>query len=156
MGLKFMNTTTGLTFLLLMVGIYTKEVGADLTCGMNWPLCDGAVYGVFPANIPSAIEWSHRFLAFIVGILILFAVYRAWKIYGKDSRITKSIIFSALLLPIQVGLGAVTVMKVRLFPGGNRILIEPLISVAHNAVGVLILVALVSATLWEWDKKKIS
>ena len=91
MGLKFMNTTTGLTFLLLMVGIYTKEVGADLTCGMNWPLCDGAVYGVFPANIPSAIEWSHRFLAFIVGILILFAVYRAWKIYGKDSRITKSI-----------------------------------------------------------------
>ena len=145
----FLKIVTGLTFILLMVGVYTKEVGADLTCGMKWPMCDGAIYGLFPANLPSAIEWSHRFLALVVGILILVALYKSWEIHASKSRITKAVLLAVLLLPMQVILGALTVVKFELFPRGDRILFEPLISVSHNAIGVVILVSLFAAMLWE-------
>ncbi|HII51487.1 MAG TPA: cytochrome AA3 biosynthesis protein [Halobacteriales archaeon] len=145
----FLKIVTGLTFILLMVGVYTKEVGADLTCGMKWPMCDGAIYGLFPANLPSAIEWSHRFLALVVGILILVALYKSWEIHGSKSRITKAVLLAVLLLPMQVILGALTVVKFELFSRGDRILFEPLISVSHNAIGVVILVSLFAAMLWE-------
>ena len=147
----FLKIVTGLTFILLMVGVYTKEVGADLTCGMKWPMCDGAIYGLFPANLPSAIEWSHRFLALVVGILILFALYKSWEVHGSKSRITKAVLLAVLLLPIQVILGALTVVKFELFSRGDRILFEPLISVSHNAIGVVILVSLFAAMLWEGE-----
>ncbi|HIJ12261.1 MAG TPA: cytochrome AA3 biosynthesis protein [Halobacteriales archaeon] len=145
----FLKIVTSLTFILLMVGVYTKEVGADLTCGMKWPMCDGAIYGLFPANLPSAIEWSHRFLALVVGILILVALYKSWEIHGSKSRITKAVLLAVLLLPMQVILGALTVVKFELFSRGDRILFEPLISVSHNAIGVVILVSLFAAMLWE-------
>ncbi|MFL2520968.1 MAG: COX15/CtaA family protein [Halobacteriales archaeon] len=145
----FLKIVTGLTFILLMVGVYTKEVGADLTCGMKWPMCDGAIYGLFPANLPSAIEWSHRFLALVVGILILVALYKSWEVHGSKSRITKAVLLAVLLLPMQVILGALTVVKFELFSRGDRILFEPLISVSHNAIGVVILVSLFAAMLWE-------
>ena len=145
----FLKIVTGLTFILLMVGVYTKEVGADLTCGMKWPMCDGAIYGLFPANLPSAIEWSHRFLALVVGILILVALYKSWEIHGSKSRITKAVLLAVLLLPMQVILGALPVVKFELFSRGDRILFEPLISVSHNAIGVVILVSLFAAMLWE-------
>ena len=145
----FLKIVTGLTFILLMVGVYTKEVGSDLTCGMKWPMCDGAIYGLFPANLPSAIEWSHRFLALVVGILILVALYKSWEIHGSKSRITKAVLLAVLLLPMQVILGALTVVKFELFSRGDRILFEPLISVSHNAIGVVILVSLFAAMLWE-------
>ena len=145
----FLKIVTGLTFILLMVGVYTKEVGADLTCGMKWPMCDGAIYGLFPANLPSAIEWSHRFLALVVGILILFALYKSWEVHGSKSRITKAVLLAVILLPMQVILGALTVVKFELFSRGDRILFEPLISVSHNAIGVVILVSLFAAMLWE-------
>ncbi len=145
----FLKIVTSLTFILLMVGVYTKEVGADLTCGMKWPMCDGAIYGLFPANLPSAIEWSHRFLALVVGILILVALYKSWEIHGSKSRITKAVLLAVLLLPMQVILGALTVVKFELFSRGDRILFEPLISVSHNAIGVGILVSLFAAMLWE-------
>ena len=145
----FLKIVTGLTFILLMVGVYTKEVGADLTCGMKWPMCDGAIYGLFPANLPSAIEWSHRFLALVVGILILVALYKSWEVHGSKSRITKAVLLAVLLLPMQVLLGALTVVKFELFSRSDRILFEPLISVSHNAIGVVILVSLFAAMLWE-------
>ena len=145
----FLKIVTGLTFILLMVGVYTKEVGADLRCGMKWPMCDGAIYGLFPANLPSAIEWSHRFLALVVGILILVALYKSWGVHGSKSRITKAVLLAVLLLPMQVILGALTVVKFELFSRGDRILFEPLISVSHNAIGVVILVSLFAAMLWE-------
>lgn len=145
---RFAGLTTALTFLLLLVGVYTKEVGADLTCEMRWPLCDGAVFGLFPANLASAIEWSHRFLALVVGILIVWLVYRALQEYGRDSRITKAGGIALALLPIQAGLGALTVMKYSLFTPETAATLSPLISVAHYGTGVALLIALVAATLW--------
>lgn len=146
--------TTGLTFLLLLVGVYTKEVGADLTCGMNWPLCDGGVFGLFPATLPSAIEWFHRLLALVVGLLIVYTLYRAYRTYGGNSRVTKAATAALVLVPIQAGIGALTVLKARLLGSGSRLLFEPLISVAHNGAGILVFTALLMATLWAYEEHR--
>lgn len=143
--------TTGLTFVLLLVGVYTKEVGADLTCGMNWPLCDGAVFGLFPATVPSFIEWSHRLLALVVGVLIVYTVYRLYRERGGGSRVTRAAAVALALLPLQAGLGALTVLKTRVFGGGSHVLVEGLISVAHYGTGILLFTALVAATIWAYE-----
>ncbi len=142
--------TTGLTFILLLVGVYTKEIGADLSCGMRWPLCDGAVFGLFPANFLSFIEWFHRLLALIVVVLVLAALYQAWQAYGTG-RVTRALAATAILLPIQALLGALTVLKASLVSTDLRIVIEPLISVAHYGTGVLLFTTLVTATLWAYE-----
>lgn len=145
---RLASVTTTLTFLLLLVGVYTKEVGADLTCGMRWPLCDGAVFGLFPANLASAIEWGHRFLALVVGLLILWLVYRAYQEYGRGSRVFRATGLALALLPVQALLGALTVVKYRLFTPESAAQFSPIISVAHYGTGVLLFTALVAATLW--------
>lgn len=153
---RLLAGTTGLTFGLLLLGVYTKEVGADLTCGMRWPLCDGGVFGLFPANIASFVEWFHRLIALVVGLLIIWTVYRAVREYGRGSRITWAVTGALLLLPIQAGLGALTVLKARLFTVQTRLLIEPLISVAHYGTGVLLFTCLVAGTLWAYENARLS
>lgn len=147
--------TTGLTFVLLLVGVYTKEVGADLSCGMRWPLCDGAVFGLFPANFLSFIEWFHRFLALVVGLLIIYTLYISWQRYGF-TRSTWAFIAAVVLLPLQAVLGALTVLKASLFSTSVRLVIEPLISVAHFGAGVLLFTALVAGTLWAYEDANLS
>lgn len=145
---RLASVTTSLTFLLLLVGVYTKEVGADLTCGMRWPLCDGAVFGLFPANLASAIEWGHRFLALVVGLLIMWLVYRAYRAHGRGSRVFRASALALALLPVQALLGALTVVKYRLFTPETASSLSPVISVAHYGTGVLLFTALVAVTLW--------
>ena len=142
-------TTTALTFVLLLVGVFTKELGADLTCGMNWPLCDGAVFGLFPANVPSAVEWFHRLLALIVGVLIVYTLYRVWRERGADDRVTRAVTAAVLLLPVQALLGALTVTKARF--GLTSLLAGALISVTHYGTGVLLFTALVMGTVWAFE-----
>jgi cytochrome c oxidase assembly protein subunit 15 len=145
---RLAGATTGLTFVLLLVGVYTKEVGADLTCGMRWPLCDGAVFGLFPANLASAIEWFHRFLALAVGVVLVWLLYRAYREYGRGDRVFQAALLAIVLLPVQALLGAITVVKYRLFDAGTAADLSPLISVAHYGFGVALLTALVATTLW--------
>jgi len=141
--------TTALTFVLLLVGVFTKEMGADLTCGMNWPLCDGAVFGLFPANLPSAIEWFHRLLALVVGVLVVYTAVRLWRRGGWDDRVTRALTAALVLLPVQAGLGALTVTKARL--GLTSPIQGALISVTHYGTGVLLFTALVVGTLWAFE-----
>ena len=146
---RLVALTTALTFLLLLVGVFTKEVGADLTCGMNWPLCDGAVYGLFPANLPSAVEWFHRLLALVVGLLILYLLYRLSRDRGWGDRVTRAVTVAVLLLPVQALLGALTVTKARF--GLTSLLAGAAISVAHYATGVALFTALVVGTVWAYE-----
>ena len=142
--------TTALTFVLLLVGVFTKEVGADLTCGMNWPLCDGAVFGLFPANLPSAVEWFHRLLALVVGLLFVYTLFRLWRERGPDDRVTRAVAAAVVLLPFQAILGAITVTKARF--GLNSLLAGAVISVTHYAFGVLLFTALVIGTVWAFER----
>lgn len=137
---QLMVVTTGLTFVLMLLGIYTAAFGAGLTCGARWPFCDGWL-GLFPANIPSFIEWFHRLIAMITGFVILGTAYAAWT-RSDDRRVAWSVTLAVLLLPLQIGLGAVTVTLSGLFPWGYA----PSVQILHYTVALVILALLTVGT----------
>lgn len=131
--------TTGITFGLILLGVYTGAIGAGLTCAGRWPFCDGWL-GLFPANWTSFVEWFHRLVAMITGFFILGTAYAAWN--GDHSRrIVLSTVLATAVLPVQVLLGANTIFN---FGVAAQIL--------HHAAAQIILIALVAATAWAYEE----
>jgi cytochrome c oxidase assembly protein subunit 15 len=104
---RLVGLSAVLTGLLMVLGVYTAASGAGLTCAGRWPFCDG-VWGLFPANWSSFIEWFHRLVAMITGVTILGTAIRAWRV-GADRRVRLALAASTILLPSQIALGALTV-----------------------------------------------
>lgn len=136
MGISFRSlagTTAGLTFGLILLGVYTGATGAGLACAGRWPLCDG-VLGLFPATWPSFVEWFHRFVAMIAGFFILGTAVAAWR-GGYDRRIRSLSAAALLLTPVQVLLGANTIFNFGVWA-----------QVLHHGAALLIFAALVATT----------
>ena len=129
----YLAVTTVSTFFLILLGVYTGKIGAGLACDARWPLCDGWM-GLFPANWPSFVEWFHRFVAMIVGFMIIAAALIAWRgDYGK--LLSYSLYIAAVLLPLQILFGANTVLSFGVWA-----------SMIHQLAAQLIFGALVIAT----------
>jgi len=135
---QLLAATTGLTFALILLGVYTGAIGAGLTCGARWPLCDGWM-GLFPANWASFVEWFHRFVAMITGFAILGSTAAAWR-GGYSKRIKYATAVATVVLPVQILLGANTILN-----------FGALAQVFHHAAALTILTALVAATAWSFD-----
>ena len=135
----WLAATTGMTFWLILLGIYTAAGGYGLTCEARWPLCDGAVFGLFPAHWPSFVEWFHRLIAMVGGLLILGVTLAAWR-GGRSRGIRLSLLAATLVLPSQIVLGALTVTAY-----------EVAILTAHFATAMAIFALLVAATAWSFD-----
>ena len=61
------------TFILIGIGGFTRGSGSGYGCSDRWPLCEnGLLGGLLPrGEYHMLIEWLHRWVAAIVGILIL-------------------------------------------------------------------------------------
>jgi len=132
--------TTGLTGLLIVLGVYTAASGAGLACQQQWPLCDG---GLFPQTLPSFIEWLHRLVAMIAGFVILGAAAATWR-YDADRRTRVAATTAVVLLPLQVILGGATVTIEGAIPWGYT----PSVHALHLGAALGIFSALLLATLW--------
>jgi len=141
---RLLVVTSVSTALTALVGVLTATVGAGLTCEARWPLCDGAVFGLFPANFMSFVEWSHRLVAMVTGFLIVGSAVAAWR-GGHPRRVRLATLGAILLTPLQVVFGAFTVL-VREFVFGYSIVVLTL----HFALASLILGLLVAATVWTY------
>jgi cytochrome c oxidase assembly protein subunit 15 len=142
MSLRFRHlaaTAAGMTFVLILLGVYTAAAGAGLSCGARWPLCDGAVFGLFPADWPSFVEWFHRLFALLTGVVILGTASAAWRYHG-DRRVRAASALALVVLPVQVALGAATVT-----------VYTALVQVAHHAAALVIFGALVATAVWAYD-----
>ena len=132
---RLIAASTLLTGVLMVLGVYTAAAGAGLTCAGRWPFCDGYL-GLFPANWSSFIEWFHRFVAMITGIIILGTTVTAWR-RRIERRIRIALAGSTVLLPSQIILGALTVTTY-----------EWVILTAHFLTASLIFTGVVLATVW--------
>jgi cytochrome c oxidase assembly protein subunit 15 len=135
---RLLTATTALTFGLILLGVYTGAIGAGLTCGARWPLCDGWM-GLFPANWASFVEWFHRLVAMITGFAILGSTIAAWR-GDYTSKIRYATGVATVVLPVQILLGANTIVN-----------FGALAQVLHHAAALTILTALVAATAWSFD-----
>ncbi|MFB6069097.1 MAG: COX15/CtaA family protein [Halobacterium sp.] len=133
--------TTALTFALILLGEFTAVSASGATCSLQWPYCNGQL---LPFGLPlhDFIEWFHRFVAMIVGFLILGTGAVAWRNYdARDVRLGG--LLAVVLLPIQVILGGTTVTFSGLVPGGYM----PLTQAVHHLAALAIYGALVYTTL---------
>ena len=141
---RLLLATTVTTALTALIGVLTATAGAGLTCEARWPLCDGAVFGLLPANFMSFIEWFHRLIAMITGFLIIGSAYAAWR-GGAQRRVKLATLVALLLTPLQIVFGAFTVL-VEEFVFGYSILVLTL----HFGLASVILGLLVAATVWAY------
>lgn len=132
----WMVGTLGLAFSVLVIGVWTAIGGYGLTCEARWPLCDGAVFGLFPANFGSFVEWFHRLVAMLYGFAILGVTVSAWR-SNVPRRVQYSLLAALALTPVQVVLGAETVWDYTL-----------LVLAAHFGGGLLLLTVIVAGTVW--------
>ncbi|WP_136716890.1 COX15/CtaA family protein [Halorientalis salina] len=136
--------TAASTFLLMLVGAYTKAIGAGLACP-DWPTCYGtwvpflhpAVMAETPySTLQVAAEWVHRTLAAGTGLLIAATAVAAWRRESLD-RPEWAALGAGALLPVQVVLGGLTVTES----------LAPLIVTAHLGTAILIFAGVVAAAV---------
>ncbi len=124
------------TFALILLGVYTGATGSGLACSAQWPLCDD---GLFPQSLPSLIEWLHRFVAMIIGFMMLGLAYGGWRYYDQR-RIRWAVTIAIVALPIQVLLGRETVVSY-----------TPEVQTLHHGAALVIFSAVLAATLWIYE-----
>jgi heme A synthase len=73
-------TTALFAYLQIALGGVVRVTGSGLGCP-DWPLCHGRPYPA--ANINSIIEYSHRSVGFVTGLLILATFVAGWIVFRR-------------------------------------------------------------------------
>lgn len=118
-------------YLLLVLGGTVSATGSGLACP-DWPLCHGEL--VPPLQGPVLVEYSHRLLASVAGLLILFTSIAAWRQRRHAPGAGTAAGLAVVLLIAQVLLGAVTVLHD----------LPPAVVALHLAMGTALLATLAS------------
>jgi heme A synthase len=112
---RLADLTAVVTFLLIVVGGIVRVSESGLGCGPGgsgtegWPLCGGQVIPLV-GNENRVIEFSHRFLATVVVILIALLCWRAYKhLRGGHGWAFRGSLIAGVLVLVQAGLGGLTV-----------------------------------------------
>lgn len=134
------------TFLLVVVGGVVRVSDSGLGCGParsglhGWPLCEGRL---LPASQTHTIlEYSHRFLAALVVILLAAILWQALSRFRSVRPLVGGAAAAALLVVVQALLGALTVEH-----GLDTALVA-----IHLGVAMLLLGLLVSLSLATRDR----
>ena len=101
---------------LVAVGGATRVMQAGLACP-DWPLCYSSLLPGRQMNLQVFLEWFHRLDAFLVGIALL--VLLALSLVGRRSLpawLPWAAGLALLLVVVQAGLGALTVLQLLAAP----------------------------------------
>jgi heme o synthase len=104
-------------------------------CGDHWPRCNGEWFP--PLDLPTLIEIGHRWAAALVSLLVLAVAVVALKRHRSEPALRNPALLAAMILVIQVLLGAVTV----------KLVLPPSVVITHFANAMLLLAALLVVAL---------
>lgn len=94
------------TLLLIAVGAYVRATGSGLGCP-DWPTCHGGV--VPPGEKQPVIEYTHRFVASLVGLMVIGTAVLAWRHYRHAPFALWTAVLAVPMVVLQGVLGAITV-----------------------------------------------
>lgn len=95
-------------YVVLLGGNLVTKTGSADGCGASWPLCHGDFLPQF--NIHSIIEYSHRAVSGIAGILVVVMAVWMWRQWSHRPEIRFLVPAAVATLFIQAGLGAWAVL----------------------------------------------
>ncbi len=124
------------TYLLLLTGAYVRGAGASTAC-TTWPLCDEGSLPIFGA---AAVHMAHRFVAAIVGIIVLAACVYAWRHRREAEGLGPLAILTAVVFVAQILVGALNPLTG----------FSPWALGAHPAVASLLWCSVVALTVVAW------
>jgi heme A synthase len=120
-------TTALFAYLQIALGGVVRVTGSGLGCP-DWPLCHGRPYP--PADVHSIIEYSHRSVGTITGVLVIATVVMAWVVFHKTRPIVAIVATGSLVaIAAEGGLGGVVVAHD----------LAPWLVLVHLALAMLIL-----------------
>src|SRR5687768_5772127 len=99
-------------------------------CGDHWPRCNGEWFP--PLDLPTLIESSHRWVAALVSVLVFGVAAVALRRHRSEPALRNPALLAALLLVVQVLLGAITV----------KLVLPPWVVITHFANAMVLLAAL--------------
>ena len=124
------------TYLLIVLGAVVRVTGSGMGCADDWPLCQGRLFP--PLEFGPLLEYTHRLVGAIVSALIVAVVGGIWLLFRHRQRLVALASAVVVLMAIQVGLGAVTVMTE----------LDPLVVLIHLGLAMLVLGALVMIAVY--------
>ncbi|MDG6951812.1 MAG: COX15/CtaA family protein, partial [Nitrososphaerota archaeon] len=81
------------------------------------------------------IEYIHRMLSVVVGLVILYATVKVWRVKPRPSLPSKLMLLAIVLIPIQVGVGGGVIASG----------LAPIVATTHLAFALVILSIIVFA-----------
>ena len=126
---------SGFALGLIVLGGIVRITGSGMGCGDHWPRCNGEWFP--PLDLPTLIESSHRWAAAVVSLLVLGVAAVALKRHRSEPALRNPAVLAAVLLVVQVLLGAVTV----------KLVLPPSVVITHFANAMLLLAALLVVAL---------
>ena len=132
---RLAGVTALFAYLQIALGGLVRVSGSGLGCP-DWPLCNGRPYP--PANVHSIIEYSHRAVGSVTGVLIIATVVMAWIVFRKRRPMVAWLATASLIGIVGEGiLGAIVVAKE----------LSPWLVVVHLGLAMIILGFLVAAAV---------
>ena len=143
MILKYLSLTSLIIlYILMFIGGYISAAGLGLSCP-DWPLCPS---GILP-NEKYFIEWTHRLIAAITGILVVAITIGSWIAKNSDRKIKVTSTLAAIFVVTQITLGAIVI----------DLKLHAILVAIHFGIGILLFAMVLLTTLFAFrlDKNTI-
>lgn len=109
-GLQIFGVITSIgAYFMLLMGAIVSATESGKGCGNTWPFCHGQL---IPSSLPveTVIEYGHRIVSGLDGLLILVLVVWSWMTFKENRRIKMLGFMSLFFVVFQGILGALTVV----------------------------------------------
>ncbi len=127
--------TAVFAYLQIALGGVVRVSGSGLGCP-DWPLCHGRPYP--PADIHAIVEYSHRTVGAITGVLIIASVIGAWLVWRTRRPLVAWIATAALVaIAAEGALGGIVVVQE----------LQPWLVAFHLGLAMIILGALIATAV---------
>lgn len=95
-------------FIVILMGSTVTGTGSGEGCGASWPLCNGRFVPEFA--VATAIEYSHRLVTGVEGLLILAAAAGVLAFWRRRREVQILVPMMLFFLCLQAALGAIVVL----------------------------------------------
>lgn len=141
---RFAWAVLAFTLGVVLWGAYVRATGAGAGCGNHWPLCNGEVLPTAPA-VKTLIEFTHRAMSGIDGLLIFFLLLWALRAYPRRHLARLGAALSCAFLVTEALIGAALVKLEHVAQNAS---VGRAWSLSGHLINTLALLACLALTAW--------